>query len=62
MSVKETALSVINALDDNVDWSDIKSAVKEAARQDGDDVRADITASVVICLVVIAGLAYWLAG
>jgi hypothetical protein len=62
MSVKETALSVINALDDNVDWSDIKGAVKEAARQDGDDVRADITASVVICLVVIAGLAYWLAG
>jgi hypothetical protein len=62
MSFKETALSVINALDDNVDWSDIKSAVKEAARQDGDDVRADITASVVICLVVIAGVAYWLAG
>lgn len=62
MSVKETALSVINGLDDNVDWSDIKGAVKEAARHDGDDVRADITAAVVICLVVVAGLAYWLAG
>ncbi|MFT7388698.1 MAG: hypothetical protein ACI8VC_001953 [Candidatus Endobugula sp.] len=62
MSVKETALSVINAINDNADWSDVKSAIKEAARQDGDDVRADITAAAVVCLVMVAGLAYWLAG
>ena len=62
MSVKENALSVINALNDSADWSDVRQAIKEASRKDRDDVRADITSAVVVCLVVIAGLAYWLAG
>lgn len=61
MSVKETALSVINSLDDNVDWCDVKSALKEAAKKEEDDVRADITAAVVVCLAVVGFLAYWLA-
>lgn len=61
MSVKQTALSVINTLDDQADWSDVKSAIKEAARKDGDDVKADITAAAVVCLAVVGFLAYWLA-
>ncbi|MGS2717015.1 hypothetical protein ACVBE9_02495 [Eionea flava] len=61
MSVKQTALSVINALDDHADWSDVKSALKEASKKDGDDVNADITAAVVVCLAVVGFLAYWLA-
>lgn len=61
MSAKQTALTVVNQLDETADWSDIRAALKEAARKEGDDVKADITAAVVVCLAVVGFLAYWLA-
>ena len=61
MSVKQHALSAINSLDDHADWADVKAVLKEAAKKEGDDVKADITAAVVVCLAVVGFLAYWLA-
>ena len=62
MNVKETALGLINDLDKNADWTDVKDVVMREYKKETGDATADAIAAVVLCAVFAATCILWISG
>lgn len=59
MSAKETAQSLIEKLDDNADWTDVKDAIMPSYQRETGDAKADAIAAVALILVFVTTCIFW---
>jgi len=62
MSAKQTATALINNLDDDASWSDVKDVLMSEYKKETGDATADAIAAVVICAVFVTACIFWLSG
>ena len=62
MSVKETAVHLVNKLDANADWADVKNVIIKEYKKETGDSTADAIAAVVLCAVFAASCILWISG
>jgi|AntAceMinimDraft_12_1070368.scaffolds.fasta_scaffold626829_2 hypothetical protein len=60
MSAKQTATSLLNQLDDNANWEDVKDTIMGVYRRETGDAKADAIAAVVITSVFVAVCITWI--
>ncbi|MFT7491586.1 MAG: hypothetical protein ACI80S_001177 [Pseudohongiellaceae bacterium] len=60
MSAKQTATSLLNQLDDNANWEDVKNTIMGVYRRETGDAKADAIAAVVITSVFVAACITWI--
>ncbi|MFT4609285.1 MAG: hypothetical protein ACJAUT_000585 [Cellvibrionaceae bacterium] len=60
MSAKQTATSLLNQLDDNANWEDVKNTIMGVYRRETGDAKADAIAAVVIISVFVAVCITWI--
>jgi hypothetical protein len=60
MSAKQTATSLLNQLDDNANWEDVKNTIMGVYRRETGDAKADAIAAVVITSVFVAVCITWI--
>jgi hypothetical protein len=60
MSAKQTATSLLNQLDDNANWEDVKDTIMGVYRRETGDAKADAIAAVVIISVFVAVCITWI--
>ncbi|MCH2038576.1 MAG: hypothetical protein MK137_08305 [Rickettsiales bacterium] len=59
MSAKETTSALVNQLDDNASWADVKNTVMKAYRRETGDAKADAMAAVVLCAIFVCACIFW---
>jgi hypothetical protein len=60
VSAKQTATSLLNQLDDNANWEDVKNTIMGVYRRETGDAKADAIAAVVIISVFVAVCITWI--
>lgn len=60
MSAKQTATSLLNQLDDNANWEDVKSTIMGVYKRETGDAKADAIAAVVLTSVFVAVCITWI--
>jgi hypothetical protein len=61
MSAKQTATSLLNQLDDNANWEDVKNTIMNVYKRETGDAKADAIAAVIIVSVFVAVCITWIA-
>ncbi len=59
MSAKQTATSLLNQLDDNASWSDVKNTITKVYKRETGDAKADAIAAVILCAVFVSTCIFW---
>ena len=59
MTAKQTASELLNQLDDNASWSDVKDTVMKVYKRETGDAKADAVAAVILCAVFVATCIFW---
>ena len=59
MSAKNTSADLINQLDDNASWSEVKNTIMKVYKRETGDARADSIAAIILCAVFVAGCIFW---
>ncbi len=59
MSAKNTASLLLNELDDNASWSDVKNVIVKEYKKETGDAKADSFAAVVLCAVFVTACIFW---
>jgi hypothetical protein len=59
MSAKQTASSLLNQLDDNASWEEIKSTIMKVYKRETGDAKADAIAAVALCAIFVTTCVYW---
>ncbi len=59
LSAKETASTLVNDLDDNASWGDVKDTIMAEYKKETGDAKADAIAAVVLCLAFVATAILW---
>ena len=62
MSIKQTAVSLVNKLDANANWADVKNTIMKEYKKETGDATADAIAAVVLCSVFAATCILWISG
>ena len=62
MSAKETAVNLVNNLDTNANWADVKNVIMKEYKKETGDATADAIAAVVICAVFAVTCILWISG
>lgn len=60
MSAKQTAHDLINRLDDNASWSDVKNSIMKVYKRETGDAKADAIAAIVLCAVFVTACVFWI--
>ena len=60
MSAKQTATSLLNQLDDNANWEDVKDTIMGVYNRETGDAKADAIAAVVLTSVFVAVCITWI--
>ena len=60
MSAKQTATSLLNQLDDNANWEDVKHTIMSVYKRETGDAKADAIAAVVLTSVFVAVCITWI--
>lgn len=60
MSAKQTATSLLNQLDDNANWEDVKDTIMSVYKRETGDAKADAIAAVVITSVFVVACITWI--
>lgn len=59
MDAKKTATSLINDLDDNANWADVKNTIMDVYKRETGDATADAIAALVIIGVFVSACIFW---
>ena len=62
MSAKETAVNLVNNLDENADWAEVKNVIMQEYKKETGDATADAIAAVVLCAIFAATCILWISG
>jgi hypothetical protein len=62
MNAKENAIKLVNNLDANANWADVKEVVMNEYKKETDDSTADAIAAVILCVVFAASCILWISG
>ena len=62
MNIKETAVNLVNSLDANANWIDVKNVIMKEYKKETGDATADAIAAVVLCAVFAATCILWISG
>lgn len=62
MSAKQTASSLIDQLDDNASWAEVKDTVMTIYKRETGDAKADAIAAVVLIAVFVTSCIFWVSG
>ena len=62
MSAKQTAVNLVNNLDENADWADVKNVIMQEYKKETGDATADAIAAVVLCAIFAATCILWISG
>ena len=62
MNVKETAVNLVNNLDANANWIDVKNVIMREYKKETGDATADAIAAVVLCAVFASTCILWISG
>ncbi len=60
MSAKQTATSVLNQLDDNANWEEVKDTIMKVYKRETGDAKADALAAIVLTGVFVAVCITWI--
>ncbi|ODS22596.1 hypothetical protein AB835_13370 [Candidatus Endobugula sertula] len=60
MSVKNTAATLVGALDDNATWVDVKNTIMNEYNKETGDAKADAIAAIVLCAVFVSTCIFWI--
>lgn len=60
MNAKENAVKLVNNLDANANWTDIKKVVVQEYKKETGDSIADAIAAVILCVVFAASCILWI--
>jgi hypothetical protein len=60
MSAKQTATSLLNQLDDNANWEDVKNTIMGVYKRETGDAKADAIAAVILVSVFVAVSITWI--
>jgi len=59
ISAKNAASSLVNNLDDNATWTDVKNTVMSEYKKETGDAKADSLAAIVLCAIFVAVSIFW---
>ncbi len=59
MSAKQTATSLLNQLDDNANWEEVKDTIMKVYKRETGDAKADALAAIVLTGVFVAVCIAW---
>ena len=62
MSAKQTAVNLVNNLDENADWAEVKNVIMQEYKKETGDATADAIAAVVLCAIFAATCILWISG
>ena len=60
MNAKQSAASIVDKLDDNASWVDVKDALMKVYKQETGDARADAVCAVVLILLFVTASVFWI--
>ncbi len=60
MSAKQAAENVLNQLDDNASWGDVKNSIMTIYKRETGDAKADAIAAVILCAIFVTTCVYWI--
>lgn len=61
-SIKSTASALVNSLDDNASWSDVKHIIMQEYKKETGDAKADAIAAIALCAVFVTTCIFWVSG
>lgn len=59
MTAKVVATSLVNNLDDNASWSEVKDVIMKEYKKETGDAKADSMAAIVLCVTFVAACVFW---
>ncbi|MGH1486354.1 MAG: hypothetical protein ACRBCI_09030 [Cellvibrionaceae bacterium] len=59
MSAKETTSTLVNQLDDNASWGEVKDTIMKAYKRETGDAKADAVAAVILCAIFVSACIFW---
>jgi diacylglycerol kinase len=59
MSAKQTASNLLNELDENASWGDVKDTIMKEYKRETGDAKADAMAAVLLCAVFVCTCVFW---
>jgi hypothetical protein len=60
MSAKQTASSLLDQLDDNASWCDVKHTIMKVYKRETGDAKADAIAALILSSVFVATCIFWI--
>jgi diacylglycerol kinase len=60
MSAKQTASDLLNQLDDNASWGEVKDTIMGEYKRETGDAKADALAAVIIAAVFVCACVFWI--
>lgn len=60
MNAKKTAASLLDQLDDNASWGDVKNTIMKVYQRETGDAKADAIAALVLCAVFVTTCIFWI--
>jgi len=60
MSAKQTASTLLDQLDDNASWGDVKQTIMKVYKRETGDAKADAVAAMVLCAVFVSACVFWI--
>lgn len=59
MTAKVVASSLVDNLDDNASWTDVKDVIMKEYKKETGDAKADSLAAIVLCIAFVATCVFW---
>ena len=59
MSAKQTTSTLVNQLDDNASWEEVKNTVIKAYKRETGDAKADAMAAIILCAIFVSTCIFW---
>ncbi|MEO0444352.1 MAG: hypothetical protein AAFZ92_11555 [Pseudomonadota bacterium] len=60
MNAKQTAADLVNQLDDNATWGDVKNTIMKVYKRETGDAKADAIAAVALCAIFVTACIFWI--
>ncbi|MGH1440255.1 MAG: hypothetical protein ACRBBR_09115 [Cellvibrionaceae bacterium] len=60
MNAKQTASSLLEQLDDNASWGDVKHTIMKVYKRETGDAKADAIAAIVLCAIFVTAAVFWI--
>jgi len=59
MNAKQTASTLLDQLDENASWGEVKSTIMKVYKRETGDAKADAIAALVLCAVFVTVCIFW---